>query len=183
MKSFLFPIVLAVAAFTAVSPADQLDELQRQQPARPRITPPMAAPPVPQSNPYGGNPGVPGEAIDTDLKTNHRLSLTGSFGEKREIDLSVTGVGPRFNTKGLLPDDSIITANFLTSRTSAGILVSYDIELMIFTNLDNGKFERRGFTYSGTVLCQSGEAVSIYHNKSGAQSLVLNITEVKDGGK
>ncbi|BCU78118.1 hypothetical protein [Luteolibacter sp. LG18] len=147
------------------------------EPVPPPVAPsvpvqPIPAQPVPRQRiRLQNNPGQPGEA-----DRNLSIALTGKVGENREIDVSLTGTGPRFESDSMLADGSLLTVRYDVTQTDKGTLVNYSLGLQVEVKSGNNS-QYRSLAFSGTVLCTGDKPVEIYAN--GAQKLALGVATTK----
>ncbi len=171
--------LLAVSCFL-ISP------LLAQEAPRQRITPPNQPPPQrlqPQPQPQSqlrmpiGAAQTPAEA-DT-LKKNITIRLHGTTTTGTDIDLSLSGIGPRFRADQVVNDDTMLLCEYLVSETDTGYKVSYTVSARIRVSSqgspNNTSYEYRDVSTSGTVLCSVDRPQVLVRN--GTKPLQLTITK------
>lgn len=115
------------------------------------------------------------------METNQRIELTGSLGEKREIAMTLTGIGPRFEASTLFQESGWINVSFQVSPDEKGNVVSYVIAAQVPVPVGGDRIEYKELTFKSVALCQPGHPVVIY--KNGSQSLSLTVSEAKPDQK
>ncbi|MFD0894175.1 hypothetical protein KBB96_02450 [Luteolibacter ambystomatis] len=120
----------------------------------------------------GGSQGGNDSAFDH----NRSINLTGNVGENRDINLSITGIGPTFNSECIIGDGTILSVQYNTVETENAIQVNYSIGLQVEVKTGN-RSDYRNLTFNGRVLCKEGTPVQIY--KNGSQTLSLGVDPAK----
>ncbi len=167
--------LLAVSCFL-VSP------LLAQEAPRERITPPNQQPPQrlqtqPQPRMPIGAAQTPAEAEA--LQKNITIRLHGTTTTGTEIDLSLSGIGPRFRADQVVNDDTMLCCEYIVSETETGYKVSYTVSARIRVasqgSSNNTNYEYRDVSTSGTVLCSADRPQVLVSN--GSKPLQLTITK------
>ncbi len=113
------------------------------------------------------------------LKKNITIRLHGTTTTGTEIDLSLSGIGPRFRCDQVVNDDTMLSCEYLVSETETGYKVSYTVSARIKASLQNSPgltgYENRDISTSGTVLCSTDRPQVLVSN--GSKPLQLTITE------
>jgi len=143
-----------------------------QQMQRPRVVPPPQ--PVVRAESVG---------VEDALKENITIRLQGTAATGAEVDLSLTGIGPRFAADQMIGGDAVLTCDYVVAQAEGegGYLVSYSVGVRVkvatHTNASQGttSFEFRDVTITGTVLCRLDEAVAIVRN--GDKPLQLTVSK------
>ena len=113
------------------------------------------------------------------LKKNITIRLHGTTTTGADIDLSLSGIGPRFTADQVVNDDTMLACQYVVSETGTGYRVSYSIGARIkvatHTSQNSTNYEYLDATISGTVLCSSGRPQVLVRN--GSKPLQLTITK------
>jgi hypothetical protein len=130
-----------------------------------------------QRNPRPGVSSVtaqtPGEAET--LEKNITIRLHGTTTTGADIDLSLSGIGPRFTADQVVNDDTMLTCQYVVSETENGYRVSYSVGARIKVATNSTNFEYRDVSISGTVLCSADRPQVLVRN--GSKPLQLTITK------
>jgi hypothetical protein len=114
-----------------------------------------------------------------ELTHNITLRLQGTTTNGNDIDLSLSGIGPRFNAMQSIDKDTIFNCEYMVSETEKGYKVTYNISTRIKiatqTSADTTRYEYMDVSASNTVLCAEGLPLVLVLN--GAKSLKLTITK------
>lgn len=149
----------------------------------------LVLPLVAQNAPRQVNPRMPSggsqqPAESQALKKNITIRLHGNTTTGAEIDLSLSGIGPRFTADQVVNDDTVLTCQYVVSETETGYQVSYSIGARIKiptqVNPNTTNFEYRDITIQGSVLCSEKKAQVLVQN--GTKTLKLTITEDTEQG-
>ena len=123
------------------------------------------------------SPGDPGE--NEDLGENVTIRLQGTVTKGSEIDLSLSGIGPKFTADQVIDDDTVLSCQYVVSETEAGYKVSYSvgarIKVVTQKSQNSTNFEYRDVVISGNVLCVAGKPTVLVRN--GTKPLALTITK------
>ena len=132
---------------------------------------------APQPRSSSGTLQSPGEAEA--LKENITIRLHGTTTTGTDINLSLSGIGPRFTADQVVSDDTMLTCQYVVSETETGYKVSYSIGTRIkvatHTSQNSTNYEYLDVTISGTVLCSLDRPQLLVRN--GASPLQLTITK------
>lgn len=114
------------------------------------------------------------------LRKNTTIRLQGTTTTGQDVDLSLTGLGPRFNADQMIAgNDTVMSCDYLVSETDRGFMVSYTLVVQVkaATSVNQGStiYNYRDVSLKGTVLCKAGEPVVIV--KNGDKSLQLTVTQ------
>lgn len=115
------------------------------------------------------------------LRKNTTIRLQGTTTTGQDVDLSLTGLGPRFNADQMIAgNDSVMSCDYLVSETDRGFMVSYTLRIRVRMGTNPGSpgppnAEFRDLSLSGNILCKPGEPVVIV--KNGDKSLQLTVTQ------
>ena len=119
------------------------------------------------------------------LKENITIRLQGTTTTGADIDLSLTGVGPKFTADQVINDDTVITCQYLVSETESGYRVSYSVSARIKvatqTNQTTTNFEFRDVSITGTVLCLADHPKVLVRNGSKPLQLTIIKEAEQDG--
>lgn len=111
------------------------------------------------------------------LKENITIRLQGTTTTGADIDLSLSGIGPRFTADQIVNDDTVLSCQYVVSETEAGYRVSYSVSARIkvptHTNQTTTSFEFRDVSITGTVLCHADRPKVLVQN--GSKPLQLTI--------
>ena len=125
----------------------------------------------------GGNVQRPAEPVS--LEQNITIRLHGTTPNGSDIDLSLSGIGPRFTADQVIDDDTTLRCEFFVSQTETGYKVSYNvgagIKVATQTSPDTKNFEYLTVGITNTVLCSADRPQVLSRN--GAKSLQLTITK------
>ena len=115
--------------------------------------------------------------VEEGLEENITIRLQGTVTTGSEIDLSLSGVGPKFTADQVINDDTVLTCQYLVPETEAGYRVSYSvgarIKVVTQKTQNSTNFEYRDVVISGNVLCLAGRPVVVVRN--GSKPLQLTI--------
>jgi hypothetical protein len=118
------------------------------------------------------------------LRENITIRLQGTTTTGADIDLSLTGIGPRFTADQVINDDTVLTCQYVVSETEEGYRVSYSVSARIRvatqTNQTTTNFEFRDVSISGTVLCVADRPMVLVRN--GSKPLQLTIMKEAEAG-
>lgn len=132
--------------------------------AAPRVVPP---------------PGQQALAETTGLEQNITIRLQGTTTTGSDIDLSLTGVGPKFSADQVVNNDTVLSCEYLVSETETGYKVSYVVtaRIKMATNVSatSTNFEYRDVSISGSAICTAGRPLVLLRN--GAKPLQLTISK------
>jgi hypothetical protein len=169
-------ILLAVSCFLTL-PLIAQDSSTR--PNRPRIVePPQSgfAPVMPP--PSVRRDTAPAPQQPAELTHNITIRLQGTTTNGDEIDLSLSGIGPSFNSDQSIDNDTL-SCEYLVAETETGYKVTYRVSKRIKIATENSagttKYEFMDVTLSNTVLCAEGRPLVLLLN--GAKALKLTITK------
>jgi hypothetical protein len=113
------------------------------------------------------------------LKENITIQLQGTTTTGSDIDVSLTGIGPRFSADQVVNEDTLLTCEYDVSETETGYTVSYNISARIKVAVQSGQipgsFEYRDVSISGTVLCLANHPLVLF--RSGQKPLQLTISK------
>jgi hypothetical protein len=119
------------------------------------------------------------------LKENVTIRLQGTTTTGADIDLSLTGIGPRFNADQVVNDDTVLHCQYVVSETESGYKVTYSvsgrIKVITQTTQKSTNIEFQDVSISGTVLCLAGRPKVIVRNGSKPLQLTI-IKDAEDGG-
>lgn len=171
--------LLAVSCFLVFPLIAQ--EAPRQRITPPNQPPPQRLQPQPQSQPQLRMPigaaQTPAEAEA--LQKNITIRLHGTTTTGTEIDLSLSGIGPRFRCDQVVNDDTMLSCEYLVSETETGYKVTYTVSARIKVSpqgsSNNTSYEYRDISTSGTVLCSADRPQVLVSN--GSKPLQLTITK------
>lgn len=114
-----------------------------------------------------------------ELKENITLRLQGNIATVSDINLSLTGIGPRFAADQMTDDGTALTCQYVVSETDAGYKVSYSISARVKvatqSTPNSTNYEYRDVLISGTVICVVGRPVVLVRN--GSKPLQLTIAK------
>ena len=138
------------------------------------------------SSPRGPRPqvnqlphGIQAPVEDEGLKENITIRLQGTTTTGSDIDLSLTGVGPKFSADQVVKDDTILICEYLVTETETGYKVAYVVSARIkmATNVsaNSTNFEYRDVSVSGNALCTAGRPLVLVRN--GEKPLQLTISK------
>lgn len=126
---------------------------------------------------------APEESVEGELKENITIRLQGTTTTGSDIDLSLSGIGPRFTADQVVNDDTVLTCQFGVSETGTGYRVSYSvsarIKVITQTSQNSTNFEYRDVSISGNVLCIANRPVVVVSN--GSKQLLLTISKQTEG--
>jgi hypothetical protein len=134
--------------------------------------PPLRPRPTVVTNPQAaGAEGV--------LSENIVIRLQGVIATGADIDLSLTGIGPKFTADQVVNDDTLLRCEYVVSETEKGYRVSYFVSVRIKVATQMGtnatNYEYRDVSTSGTALCVLGRPLVLVRN--GPKPLQLTITK------
>jgi len=129
-----------------------------------------------------GMPQQEGQPAGEQLQKNTTIRIQGTTTTGQDIDLSLTGLGPRFNAEQIIgADDSVLNCEYLVKESDEGFLVSYVLRVRLKTASSPTTYEFRDVSVTGNVLCKPGEPVVIV--KNGEKTLQLTVTQEVDKPK
>ncbi len=135
---------------------------------KPAAVSPDAAAALAEKNHAPGDPAI--------YNQNRTILLEGNVGEKRGVKLTITGLGPQFNSALLLEDGSLMSVSCDMLPTDKGIDLGYTISLRLKETI-GGHIDYRDKNFNGRVLCADGKPVEIYANRT--QRLTLDVESPK----
>lgn len=101
-----------------------------------------------------------------------------------EIDLSLSGIGPKFTADQVINDDLVLTCQYGVSETETGYRVSYSvgarIKMVTQRSPNSTNFEYRDVIITGNVLCSDDRPVVVVRN--GSKPLQLTLTKQTEPG-
>jgi hypothetical protein len=144
------------------------------------VLPLMGQDTVTPANQSGRRSASKTPATTAALKENITIRLFGTTTTGAEIDLALTGVGPRFAAEQVLDNDTVVSCEYMVSESENGYQVSYvvtaQIKIVVQSN-QNGAIsvDFREVSLSGEVLCATDRPHAIV--RSGSKSLHLTISK------
>jgi len=116
------------------------------------------------------------------LDVNHTITLSGTLSTGDKIDLSLTGIGPDFQTDQVVgKNTTILSCTYTLTQREESYHLKYSIgaRIKIETKDDDGgkTVEFRDMVLRGVIACQPDKPVHI--SKSGDKSLTLAISKAK----
>lgn len=107
------------------------------------------------------------------------IRLNGTTTTGADVDLSLSGIGPRFIADQVVNDDTLLMCQYEVSEVDTGYRVSYTVGARIKIptqgNSNTTSYEYRDITVIGTILCSKDTPQVLVRN--GTKSLNLTITE------
>lgn len=124
-------------------------------------------------------PGLQAPVETVGLQENITIRLQGTTTTGSDIDLSLTGVGPKFSADQVVNDDIVLSCEYLVSETETGYKVSYVVSARIKVATQTGpnatSYEYRDVSISGSAICKAGRPLVLVRN--GAKPLQLTISK------
>ncbi|MGC4013812.1 MAG: hypothetical protein QM755_04735 [Luteolibacter sp.] len=147
--------------------------------------PPVANPGTPSVRqrrlpPAGGSLNNENPTPANELDRNRSLRLEGNLGDHRNIKLTVTGLGPQFQSDSMIEDGSLVTLNYVINDSGKGPVLDYSIGVRIAVPVGTS-IEYRSLVFKSRALCQPGKPLEIYRNDK--QSLTLTLDPTAEGDK
>jgi hypothetical protein len=114
------------------------------------------------------------------LSENIIIRLQGSTTTGIDIDLSLTGIGPKFAADQTVGDDgTVVHCEYLVSESDAEYRVSYTISVRVKVvtqvNRDTTNIQYQDLAISGNLICAINRPLVIVRN--GLKPLQLTITK------
>ncbi len=140
-----------------------------------------------QPRPRALPPGMPqpeGQPAGERLQKNTTIRVQGTTTTGQDIDLSLTGLGPRFNADQMIAgNDSVMNCDYLVTESDQRFLISYTLVVRIKVTSNPGppNIEYRDVSVGGTILCKPGEPVVIV--KNGDKTLQITVTQEAEKSK
>lgn len=112
------------------------------------------------------------------------IRLQGTTPAGIDIDVSLTGIGPRFKTDQMLDDGTVAQCEYVVSDNGNGYKVSYSLSVRVKVAMQpgpNASFQYQDVSTSGTVLCVESRPLVLARN--GSKPLQLTITKDSANGE
>ncbi len=130
----------------------------------------------------GSAPAIDLQASGDENALNHNIQirLQGTTTTGADIDLSLTGVGPKFAADQVINDDTVLSCQYVVRKTETGYKVSYIVSTQMKVSTGSGSFQYRDVPISGTVLCSLNQPVILVKNGQKPLQLTISTEVVKD---
>lgn len=141
--------------------------------------------PRPRVNP-SGMVQQDGQPVTDKLQKNTTVRVQGTTTTGQDIDLSLTGLGPRFNADQMIAGtDSVMSCDYVVTESEQGFTVAYTlvVQMKVATSVNQGStiYNYRDVSLKGTILCKPGEPVGIV--KNGDKTLHLTVSQEPEKAK